>query len=296
MNALFIIVVSTVLIYFIIRHDFLRNNTYSTHYRQLFYEHPVPMWIYRWGTLKFLAVNNAAVSKYGFSRKEFEAMDILSIREPSSIPAVLDDVKRTDKNLDYRGIWQHRKKNGELFYVELYSHTTRYNGKEARIMMAIDIDSEVRNTIKAKDIGIGKDAGAAGAVRRIVSITGTCFRGGLRATTGLRDHVRIQRRRVCTGAYGLVERKCSSRRHSTGDGFFPGMPAKARACWNAHEKRFRLCWTRNYKYVLDRAHVLLQRSWKCCARDEGLIQDVDESMPAARGRAPAVHPPVAGTE
>lgn len=74
MNAFFI-VVSTVLIYFIIRHDFLRNNTYSTQYRQLFYEHPVPMWIYQWGTLKFLAVNNAAVSKYGFSRKEFEAME-----------------------------------------------------------------------------------------------------------------------------------------------------------------------------------------------------------------------------
>lgn len=151
-NASFI-AVSAVLIYFIIRHHLSRSNTYSTQYRQLFYEHPVPMWIYQWGTLKFLAVNNAAVSKYGFSRKEFEAMDILSIREPSSIPAVLDDVNRTNKNLDYRGIWQHRKKNGELFYVELYSHTTRYNGKEARIVMAIDIDSEVRTTIKAKDIG-----------------------------------------------------------------------------------------------------------------------------------------------
>ncbi|RPD40101.1 PAS domain-containing protein [Chitinophaga barathri] len=152
MNAAFI-AVSAVLIYLVIRHDFSRNNAYFSQYRHLFYEHPVPMWIYQWGTLKFLAVNDAAAKKYGYTRKEFEKMDILSIRDPSSIPAVLADVNRTNKNIDYRGIWQHKKKNGELFYVELYSHYTRYNGKEARIVMAIDIDSEVRSTIRAKDIG-----------------------------------------------------------------------------------------------------------------------------------------------
>lgn len=271
MNAFFI-VVSTVLIYFIIRHDFLRNNTYSTQYRQLFYEHPVPMWIYQWGTLKFLAVNNAAVSKYGFSRKEFEAMDILSIREPSSIPAVLDDVKRTDKNLDYRGIWQHRKKNGELFYVELYSHTTRYNGKEARIVMAIDIDSEVRNTIKAKDIGTRYEL--------LAQVTQDCIyywdllSGRVTRNHGPATMFGYKEEEVLEHVDWWKENVHPEDIQQVMDSFRECLQSKSMH-WNT-AYRFR-CADGNYKYVLDRAHVLYNDHGNAM-RVIGAIQDVDESM------------------
>lgn len=270
-NAFFI-VVSTVLIYFIIRHDFLRNNTYSTQYRQLFYEHPVPMWIYQWGTLKFLAVNNAAVSKYGFSRKEFEAMDILSIREPSSIPAVLDDVKRTDKNLDYRGIWQHRKKNGELFYVELYSHTTRYNGKEARIVMAIDIDSEVRNTIKAKDIGTRYEL--------LAQVTQDCIyywdlpSGRVTRNHGPATMFGYKEEEVLEHMDWWKENVHPEDIQQVMDSFRECVQSKSMH-WNT-AYRFR-CADGNYKYVLDRAHVLYNDHGHAM-RVIGAIQDVDESM------------------
>ncbi len=270
-NASFI-AVSAVLIYFIIRHHLSRSNTYSTQYRQLFYEHPVPMWIYQWGTLKFLAVNNAAVSKYGFSRKEFEAMDILSIREPSSIPAVLDDVNRTNKNLDYRGIWQHRKKNGELFYVELYSHTTRYNGKEARIVMAIDIDSEVRTTIKAKDIGTRYEL--------LAQVTQDCIyywdlpSGRVTRNHGPATMFGYKEEETVEHVDWWKERVHPEDIQQVMDSFRESLLSRGMH-WNA-AYRFR-CADGSYKYVLDRAHILYNDHGEAM-RVIGAIQDVDESM------------------
>lgn len=121
-------------------------------YRQFFTEHPVPMWVYEWGSLKFLAVNDAAVLKYGYSQEEFLRMSLLDIRDPATIPEMMDDVKRTEAAVSYRGIWQHRRKSGETFYVELHSRSTLFRGKQARIVMALDIDAEVRQMIEAKDI------------------------------------------------------------------------------------------------------------------------------------------------
>ncbi len=104
------------------------------------------------GSLRFLAVNDAAVQKYGYSHEEFARMSLLDIRDPSTIPEMMDDVKRTDTAVSYRGIWQHRRRNGETFYVELHSRPTLFRGKQARIVMALDIDAEVRQMIEARDI------------------------------------------------------------------------------------------------------------------------------------------------
>src|SRR6185295_6485852 len=49
-------------------------------YRRLFLAHPYPMWIYDRETLRFLAVNDAAVAFYGYSREEFERMTLHEIR------------------------------------------------------------------------------------------------------------------------------------------------------------------------------------------------------------------------
>ena len=44
--------------------------------RELFENNPHPMWIFDIHTLAFLAVNDAAVEKYGYSKKEFLNMTI----------------------------------------------------------------------------------------------------------------------------------------------------------------------------------------------------------------------------
>ena len=52
----------------------------------LFEASPMPMWVYDAETLRFLAVNDAAIRHYGYTRDEFLAMRITDIRPPEDIP------------------------------------------------------------------------------------------------------------------------------------------------------------------------------------------------------------------
>src|SRR6266566_1759751 len=51
----------------------------EAHYRLLFENNPLPLWVYDVETLAFMAVNEAAVRAYQFSREEFLAMTIKDI-------------------------------------------------------------------------------------------------------------------------------------------------------------------------------------------------------------------------
>src|SRR3546814_7415718 len=48
----------------------------ETEYRLLFETNPHPMWVYDRATSRILAVNNQAISHYGYSRREFLEMKI----------------------------------------------------------------------------------------------------------------------------------------------------------------------------------------------------------------------------
>lgn len=49
----------------------------------------VPAWIFDQQTLAFLAVNNVAVERYGYSREQFLHMTILDIRPAEDVPKML---------------------------------------------------------------------------------------------------------------------------------------------------------------------------------------------------------------
>ncbi|NES97298.1 MAG: PAS domain S-box protein, partial [Desertifilum sp. SIO1I2] len=54
-------------------------------YRLLFESNPHPMWVNDVETLQFLAINQAAIQHYGYSRAEFLSMSIKDIRPPEEI-------------------------------------------------------------------------------------------------------------------------------------------------------------------------------------------------------------------
>jgi PAS domain S-box-containing protein len=56
-------------------------------YRILFDSNPHPMWAYDLETLTFLAVNDAAIRHYGYSREEFLSMTIADIRPAEDVPS-----------------------------------------------------------------------------------------------------------------------------------------------------------------------------------------------------------------
>lgn len=107
--------------------------------RELFEINPNPMWIFDIHTLAFLEVNDAAVEKYGYSREEFLRMTIKDIRPQKDLPKLLKSVSKPNSGLDCAGSWRHRKKDGKIIHVEIVSHTLKFKGKDAELVMANDI-------------------------------------------------------------------------------------------------------------------------------------------------------------
>jgi len=102
------------------------------------------MWIYDSTSYKFLAVNAAAISYYGYSSEEFLRMTTQDIRPREDVSTLVEVVKMPELNSFYDSSRRrHMKKNGEIFYVQVYSHSTHFAGKGARVMLAMDINNKV---------------------------------------------------------------------------------------------------------------------------------------------------------
>src|SRR5204862_101267 len=82
-------------------------------YRYLFESNPLPMWVFDLETLKFLAVNQAAIKHYGFGREQFLKMTLKDVRPAEEVPTLMEAVKNYAKGLSRSRIWKHRKKTGE---------------------------------------------------------------------------------------------------------------------------------------------------------------------------------------
>jgi PAS domain S-box-containing protein len=108
-------------------------------YQQLFDRNPQPMWVVALETFRFLAVNDAALERYGYSRDEFLAMTILDIRPAEDIPAVLRTLEIPRSRSDIHGTWRHRMKSGELIDVELHWNSVMFRGRRAHLVLALDM-------------------------------------------------------------------------------------------------------------------------------------------------------------
>lgn len=113
-------------------------------YRVLFEDNPHPMWVYDLNTLAFLAVNDAALRHYGYSRDEFLGMTIKDIRPPEDVPALLEDVQDARLGQSRRGIWRHCKKDGTLIDVEIAAHTLSLPDEPAQLILSLDVTERIR--------------------------------------------------------------------------------------------------------------------------------------------------------
>ena len=121
-------------------------------YRELFDTNPHPMWVYDLRTLNFLAVNDAAVAHYGYSRDEFLAMLVTEIRPPEEVPRLLQRIALMQKqNLRDGGIRRHRRKDGTPIDVEITSHTLEFDGRHARMVLAHDVTERMQAERKLRD-------------------------------------------------------------------------------------------------------------------------------------------------
>ncbi|MGA2845334.1 MAG: PAS domain S-box protein [Candidatus Acidiferrales bacterium] len=126
----------------------LRDRFDGTNPQLLFSGNPQPMYIYDPKTLAFLDVNEAALAQYGYAREELLRMCITDIRPVEDIPRVLEAVRNNPSALAFRGYWRHRRKNGEIFEVEVTTQGILFGGRKATLASVQDISA--RRTAEEK--------------------------------------------------------------------------------------------------------------------------------------------------
>ena len=112
-------------------------------YRLLFQKSPEPMLIYDPESLTIIEVNNAAVTHYGYSRKEFYSMTLLDMRPKED----WDEVKKIiskDKEQKFTPPKdsRHLKKSGEIIYVKVTASSINYFGNDYRLVLINDITEQ----------------------------------------------------------------------------------------------------------------------------------------------------------
>lgn len=113
-------------------------------HREMFAANPVPMWVYDRETLRFLAVNSAAIDKYGYSREEFLALTIADIRSAEERARLQQYLEVTPDTIDHAGYWQHTVKSGQVIDVDIHAHPITFNGRDAELVMAQDVSHRLQ--------------------------------------------------------------------------------------------------------------------------------------------------------
>jgi two-component system, cell cycle sensor histidine kinase and response regulator CckA len=133
-------------------------------YRLLFEASPLPMWVYDADTLRFLAVNEAAVRHYGYTRAEFRGMTIKDIRPAEDVEPLLADLReRGGPGSPMPGVWRHQTKDGTVIDVEITAGRVVMEGRKAALVLAHDVTErrrlEERLALSEKMEAIGRLAG-----------------------------------------------------------------------------------------------------------------------------------------
>jgi PAS domain S-box-containing protein len=105
----------------------------------LFSNNPLAIYICDQKTLKFLEVNAAAIQQYGYSRDEFLRMKITEIRPAEDVPAFLALIRKQGASPDGVSHVRHRRKNGEVFEVDVTTQELSFAGRSAVLVVTQDI-------------------------------------------------------------------------------------------------------------------------------------------------------------
>lgn len=124
----------------IYKKDKMREN-----YTRIFDSSPIPMWLFDTNTYQFLAVNDAAIKQYGYTRQEFLQLsipalwptaqqqylvDLISLNK-TQIQFSLDDVVNVTKQM-------------EVIHVKIESRLLTYKARQAKLVLATNVTAEVK--------------------------------------------------------------------------------------------------------------------------------------------------------
>ena len=108
-------------------------------YRALFENSPLPMWVHEMDSQKLIAVNDAAVDHYGYTREEFLALTATDIQVGEGRAVIGGESEPNAMLRQHTEVQRHRRKDGSVIDVEAVSHVIRFSGMPSAIVLANDI-------------------------------------------------------------------------------------------------------------------------------------------------------------
>ena len=114
-------------------------------YRYLFNMNPQSIFIWDPENLKFVDLNETCIQLYGYTKEEFSHMTVLDIRDEKYIDKIQRIAeKMLSKEIEvFSALWEHRKKNGELIYMNITSHRIVVNGKIAILAIGSNVTENI---------------------------------------------------------------------------------------------------------------------------------------------------------
>ena len=115
-------------------------------YRALFEVNPLPMWLRDPETLGFVAVNDAAIKQYGYSREEFLSMTVKDILAPEELETIAEFQWDRMQAIEpwNAGVRRHQRKDGSFFWVEVTGRDLVVGKRRLRLILANDVTERKR--------------------------------------------------------------------------------------------------------------------------------------------------------
>jgi two-component system, cell cycle sensor histidine kinase and response regulator CckA len=108
----------------------------------LFEGSPIASWVFEYGSLRFLEVNDAALRQYGYTREQFQALTLKDLRVEGEW-ATLDGLL-ADPGADLPAqMATHKRNGGALIQVQVHSRPVTYRGRPARLAQVEDITARL---------------------------------------------------------------------------------------------------------------------------------------------------------
>lgn len=108
-------------------------------YRFLFDSNPLPMWAWDADTMNILAVNVAAIEKYGYEREQFLSLRITDLLEPAEMDRFIHARLPFSEARQNAGSWTHRTASGRRIAMEVVTTSTRRLGRASWLSVGNDV-------------------------------------------------------------------------------------------------------------------------------------------------------------
>jgi PAS domain S-box-containing protein len=111
----------------------------ESEYRVLFEFNPQPMWMVDTESFHFLAVNQAALAQYCYSKEEFLSLGLFDLVHPDDHGRLRRQLASGQGRAAGAEVYTHLKKNGGTIKVEILAHDIQFEGKKVRLVQGRDV-------------------------------------------------------------------------------------------------------------------------------------------------------------